>query len=74
MVFLIDGYTDVEPQPAVKEIIDIAIDAIKNPRKPRPEGEIVVGEILRQLVGFAIGRRHKGHSPAVIDSGLVAKE
>ena len=46
--FVVDEYTDVEPQPVVKEMIEAVIDAIHNPRKPRPEGEVVLGEIARQ--------------------------
>ncbi|KAI0777943.1 isoprenoid synthase domain-containing protein [Irpex lacteus] len=30
-------------------MIEIVIDAIKNPSKPRPEGEIILGEIARQF-------------------------
>ena len=46
--FVVDEYTDVEPQPVVKEMIEAVIDAIHNPRKPRPGGEVVLGEIARQ--------------------------
>ena len=48
--FVVDEYTDVEPAPKVHEIIDACIDALYNPRKPRPEGEVVIGEIVRQYV------------------------
>ena len=48
--FLIDEYTDVEPAPKVHEIINSCIDALYNPRKPRREGEVVIGEIVRQYV------------------------
>ena len=48
LLFAIDEYTDVEPEPVVREMLDIVLDAIKNPHKPRPEGEIVLGEIARQ--------------------------
>ena len=46
--FLIDECTDVKPMPVVEEIIEIAIDALHHPQKPRPAGEIVLGEIMRQ--------------------------
>ena len=48
LLFMIDGYTDVEQESVVQEIVDVAIDAIRNPNKPRPAGEVVLGEIARQ--------------------------
>ncbi|KAI0089631.1 isoprenoid synthase domain-containing protein [Irpex rosettiformis] len=47
--FAIDEYTDVEPQQVVKEMTGVIIDAVRNPTKPRPEGEVVLGEITRQF-------------------------
>ncbi|KAI0695236.1 isoprenoid synthase domain-containing protein [Cytidiella melzeri] len=47
--FVVDEYTDVEPMPVVREMIDVVIDALHNPHKPRPEGEIILGEITRQF-------------------------
>ncbi|KAJ7688277.1 isoprenoid synthase domain-containing protein [Mycena rosella] len=47
--FIIDEYTDVENVPMVREMIDIVIDALDNPHKKRPEGEIVLGEIVRRF-------------------------
>lgn len=49
--FVIDEYTDVEGAEVVTEIVNIVIDALKNPHKPRPRDEIVLGEITRQY-GF----------------------
>lgn len=46
--FLIDEYTDVEPAPRVREIVDICADALHNPSKPRPDGEVILGEVIRQ--------------------------
>jgi hypothetical protein len=40
----------VESGPAVRQIIDAALDALNNPHKPRPQGEIVIGEVTRQCV------------------------
>ncbi|KAI0727260.1 isoprenoid synthase domain-containing protein [Fomitopsis betulina] len=34
---------------AVREMADIIIDAIHNPDKPRPEGEVLLGELARQF-------------------------
>ncbi|KAI0355478.1 terpenoid synthase [Trametes cingulata] len=47
--FVIDEYTDVETAPAVREVADIVIDAVHHPSKPRPSGEFVLGEIVRQF-------------------------
>ena len=46
--FVVDEYTDVEPAPVVREMIGIVVDALHNPDKPRPEGEIMLGEVTRQ--------------------------
>lgn len=46
--FLIDEYTDIEHAPMVGEMADIVIDALSNPEKPRPEGEVLLGEATRQ--------------------------
>ena len=47
---MIDEYTDVESASVVREIADVVIDAMSNPHKPRPQGEVVLGEIARQYV------------------------
>ncbi|EJD04757.1 terpenoid synthase [Fomitiporia mediterranea MF3/22] len=49
LLFAIDEYTDVDSEVAVREIVDIVIDALKNPRKSRPEGEMPLGEVTRQF-------------------------
>ncbi|KAI0638649.1 terpenoid synthase [Trametes polyzona] len=54
VVFAIDEYTDVESAPAVQEMVDIVMDAIRDPRKARPEGEIILGEIARQYAERAL--------------------
>lgn len=48
--FVFDEYTDVEDADVVREMVDIVIDAIRNPEKPRPEGEVLLGELARQYV------------------------
>ena len=50
VLFLMDEYTDVENATKTAEIVDIAIDALKNPQQPRPEGEVILGEVIRQSV------------------------
>ncbi|RPD81425.1 terpenoid synthase [Lentinus tigrinus ALCF2SS1-7] len=62
LVFIIDEYTDVEPAPVVREMIEVVIDALRNPDKPRPEGEIILGEITRQF--WARGRAIATLEPA----------
>jgi len=52
--FLVDEYTDVESAHAVRDIVAIVLDAMHNPHHPRPEGEIIVGEITRQFWARAI--------------------
>ncbi|KAF9806349.1 hypothetical protein IEO21_08705 [Rhodonia placenta] len=52
--FVIDEYTDVECASVVRGMVDIVIDAINNPHKPRPEGECLLGEMTRQFWERAI--------------------
>ena len=44
----IDEYTDVESASEVRATVDVVLDALHNPHKPRPKGEVIVGEIARQ--------------------------
>lgn len=48
--FIVDEYTDVENATQTAEIVDIIIDALKNPHQPRPKCEVILGEIIRQSV------------------------
>ena len=48
LFFVIDEYTDVESAPVVRGMVDIVIDAMNNPDRPRPDGEILLGEMTRQ--------------------------
>ena len=54
LFFVIDEYTDVEPAHVVREMVDVVIDALNNPDKPRPDGEILLGEVARQSVQTSI--------------------
>ncbi|KAJ3563357.1 hypothetical protein NP233_g8992 [Leucocoprinus birnbaumii] len=49
LFFVVDEYTDVEPAPVVREMVDIVIDALNNPHKPRPEGEIILGKVAQEF-------------------------
>lgn len=46
--FIFDEYTDKENAAVTKEMVDIVLDALHDPRKMRPEGECILGEIVRQ--------------------------
>ena len=54
LFFVVDEYTDVEPAHVVREMVDVVIDALNNPDKPRPDGEILLGEVARQSVQTSI--------------------
>ncbi|KAI1791051.1 isoprenoid synthase domain-containing protein [Ganoderma leucocontextum] len=49
VLFVIDEYTDVESAPEARQTVEVAIDALRHPDKARPEGEFIVGEIIRQF-------------------------
>ena len=48
VIFVVDEYTDIENATVTSGMVDMAIDAIHNPHKIRPEGECILGEIVRQ--------------------------
>ena len=48
--FLFDEYSDVEDEKTVQEFANIIMDALRNPHKPRPAGESLLGEVSRQYV------------------------
>lgn len=48
MFFVYDEYSDVAHEDDVQVMADIIMDALRNPHKPRPEGEWVGGEVTRQ--------------------------
>ena len=48
MFFVFDEYSDVAHEDDVQIMADIGMDALRNPHKPRPEGEWVGGEVTRQ--------------------------
>ncbi|KAJ7916958.1 isoprenoid synthase domain-containing protein [Mycena leptocephala] len=54
VLFVIDEYTDGAIAPVVREMMEIITDAMVNPHKPRPEGEIVIGEICRQFWALSL--------------------
>ena len=52
LLFVIDEYTDMETASGVHEISGIVLNALNDPDKPRPEGESIIGEIVRKSVSF----------------------
>ena len=48
VLFFIDEQTDVSGEHEVRKQVAIMTDAIHHPHKPRPEGEWIGGEIVRQ--------------------------
>ncbi|KAI5998081.1 terpenoid synthase [Pisolithus albus] len=51
--FIVDEYTDVEDAERTAEIVNIIIDALNNPYRSRPEGELILGEVIRQSVNLS---------------------
>ena len=47
-VFVYDEFADVLDKDGAKKQAEIVMDALRNPAKPRPEGESLIGEIARQ--------------------------
>ena len=45
-----EEYTDVEDSEGVRRIVEVCTDALRNASKPRPDGEVILGELMRQCV------------------------
>ncbi|KAI0329655.1 terpenoid synthase [Cubamyces sp. BRFM 1775] len=52
--FIIDEYTDVEPEGVVKKMVDVVIDAVHHFQKARPVGETILGEVVKQFAERAV--------------------
>ena len=48
LVYVFDEFTDIANGKGASDIRDIIMDALRNPQKPRPEGELLVGEMARK--------------------------
>lgn len=46
--FIFDEHSDKSSPEEVKDQVAVIMDALRNPDKPRPEGEWVGGEVARQ--------------------------
>ncbi|ROV94058.1 hypothetical protein VMCG_08230 [Cytospora schulzeri] len=49
LFFIVDEYSDKSSPSDVWDQVSISMDALRNPQKPRPEGEWVGGEATRQF-------------------------
>ncbi|KAK0624077.1 terpenoid synthase [Immersiella caudata] len=64
LFYAFDEYSDVEDAAVTRAMADILMDAIRNPDKPRPQGECCLGEMTRQFwtrgrqVSTAMAERH----------------
>jgi hypothetical protein len=47
-VYVADELMEVSEKHEVRKQGDIIMDALRNPHKPRPEGEWIGGEVIRQ--------------------------
>ncbi|KAG1722252.1 terpenoid synthase [Suillus lakei] len=54
VLIIVDEYTDIENAAVTEAMVGIVIDALHNPHKARPEGECILGEIVRQFWARAI--------------------
>ncbi|KAG7441671.1 terpenoid synthase [Guyanagaster necrorhizus] len=54
VVFAFDEYTDSAPPEIVRQYADIVMDAIKNPSKPRPTDEVVLGVIAQEFWALSV--------------------
>jgi len=50
LFYVFDEYTDIADGKGAEEIRNIVVDAMCNPHKPRPEGELLLGEMTRECV------------------------
>lgn len=54
LFFVIDEHTDVADIETARAQADTVMDALRNPHKPRPQGEWIGGEVARQFWANAI--------------------
>ena len=50
LFYVFDEYTDIADGEGASKIRDTVMDAMRNPHKPRPEGELLVGAMAREFV------------------------
>jgi hypothetical protein len=50
VVMIPEYLTDYRPVSAAQEVLDILLDVLENPDKPRPEGETFFGRVVKEYV------------------------
>ncbi|PCH42381.1 hypothetical protein WOLCODRAFT_17681 [Wolfiporia cocos MD-104 SS10] len=80
LFFVLDEYTVVESAPVVREMIDVVIDAVKNPsHTPRPQGRFCLEKLRKRhhvgaiIVHANVGRLHSSVNAINSVSTLRAK-
>jgi len=56
LFYVYDEYTDIADGEGADKIRNIVMDAFRHPEKPRPEGELLLGEMAREFVPFLFFR------------------
>ncbi|EMD33938.1 hypothetical protein CERSUDRAFT_97863 [Gelatoporia subvermispora B] len=54
LFFVFDEYTDTVDEVEARRLADISMNALRNPEKPRPAEESLIGEVTRQFWSRAI--------------------
>lgn len=54
LFYVYDEYTDISNGVGADQIRNIVMDAFHHPVKPRPEGELQLGEMAREFVHFLL--------------------
>ncbi|KAJ7102374.1 isoprenoid synthase domain-containing protein [Mycena belliarum] len=54
LFFLVDHCTDMQSEKTARQMVDIALDALNNPEKPRPEGETMLGQATKEFWSRAL--------------------
>ena len=52
LLYVYDEYTDIVDGEGADQVRAIVMDAFRHPEKPRPEGELLLGEMARESVSF----------------------
>ena len=61
LLFIYDEYTDIADGEVAGKIRDIVMDAFRHPERPHPEGEFLLGEMIRESVSFLHFLRMSSH-------------
>ena len=69
LFFVFDEYTDIATDDVAQYLADITKDALRNPHKPRSEGEHFFGQITRQCVPPLFVSSYRPYTDLPRDSG-----